>query len=53
MESIVNYKRLLLLHSATSSLEDREPLATSCLELLKQLHELDPQRKNRYTDLGV
>ena len=54
MESIVHYKRLLLRHHATTlQPQERGELIGNCFELLERLRDVDPQRRNRYSDLGL
>lgn len=44
----MHYKRLLLRNHDL----DRKVVVNECLELLKQLEEIDPQRRERYKDIG-
>lgn len=54
MESIVYYKQLLLSkHSSMLGKEDERNLKTSCLTLLNELQKVDPDRKQRYLELGA
>ena len=57
LESLVYYKRLLVkvLQDANDdevTLEERDALNTTCLDMLEQLKKVDPMRKARYEDLG-
>lgn len=48
IEAIVHYKRLLLRHEA----QDADKLRSECVEGLRTLARVDPQRKRRYEELG-
>ena len=53
MESLVFYKRLLLRrHEASMNSPQREVLVNDCVDLLARLQEVDPDRRQRYGDLG-
>ena len=53
MESLVFYKRLLLRrHEASMNSAQREGLVNDCVDLLARLQEVDPDRRQRYDDLG-
>ncbi|KAH9901248.1 rab-protein geranylgeranyltransferase [Cubamyces lactineus] len=52
MESLVFYKRTLMRqHHSSLSDETRRQLEGECLELLKKLEKVDPDRRQRYIDL--
>ena len=54
MESLVHYKRLILKnHSTSLQSGEREALIASCTQLLSELQVLDPERKQRYVELGT
>ncbi|CDO70763.1 hypothetical protein BN946_scf184798.g78, partial [Trametes cinnabarina] len=54
MESLVFYQRLLLRkHESAFTGEIRSGIERDCLELLNKLQEVDPDRKQRYADLGA
>ncbi|KAI0336388.1 rab-protein geranylgeranyltransferase [Cubamyces sp. BRFM 1775] len=53
MESLVFYKRTLMRrHESLLSDETRRQLEGECLELLKKLEKVDPDRRQRYIDLS-
>ncbi|OBZ75732.1 Geranylgeranyl transferase type-2 subunit alpha [Grifola frondosa] len=53
MESLVFYKRLLLRnHPATIESSQREAIRSECMDLLRRLQIIDPERKQRYIDLS-
>ncbi|KAF5391749.1 hypothetical protein D9757_001752 [Collybiopsis confluens] len=51
MESLVHYKRLLLQNYAT--IVDTSVLRRDCIQLLKQLRDVDPSRQARYHEIGA
>lgn len=54
LDSLVYYKRLLvsLLASDDSTLSEREKINLECLGMVKKLEQVDPMRRQRYSDLG-
>lgn len=48
MESLVHYKGILLRHHSPHS----ETLVCECLDLLEQLKDIDPARRQRYEEIG-
>ena len=53
METLVYYKQLLVQkHSASLPQTEADRLVGQCLDLLRQLEDIDPQRRQRYQDLG-
>lgn len=52
LESLVYYKTLLMdLHTSQEATEERAVLAEQCLEMLRKLEGIDPQRRRRYQEL--
>jgi geranylgeranyl transferase type-2 subunit alpha len=47
MESLIQYKRLLLKHKP-----ERTDLVEACEQLLETLKSIDPMRRRRYEELG-
>lgn len=53
MESLFFYKQLMLRrHEASMTTQQREDLTRECTQLLTRLQEIDPDRQQRYADLG-
>ena len=54
MESLVYYKQLIL-KSHRTSLEagEQDLLVANCAKLLEQLQVIDPERRQRYVELGL
>ncbi|KAH9946233.1 rab-protein geranylgeranyltransferase [Epithele typhae] len=53
MESLVYYKRLLLrAHEDTMDSGERQSLSQACNDLLSRLQTIDPDRRQRYVDIG-
>lgn len=53
MESLVFYKRLLLKrYGDVMTNEGKRDLGSECLDLLNKLQDIDPDRRQRYADLG-
>lgn len=53
MESLVYYKGLQLRsHTASITQEIQSTLNVECIHLLNTLQTIDPDRKQRYVDLG-
>lgn len=54
MESLVFYKRLLLKrYGDVMTNEGKRDLGSECLDLLNKLQDIDPDRRQRYADLGA
>ncbi|KAI0313624.1 rab-protein geranylgeranyltransferase [Amylostereum chailletii] len=54
MECLVHYKQLLLRnHSPSFDRDGLETIRQDCLQLLKQLEDIDPARKQRYRDIAT
>ncbi|KAA1474885.1 rab-protein geranylgeranyltransferase [Dentipellis sp. KUC8613] len=54
METLVHYKQLILLHHPpTAGSLEAKTLVQQCLDLLRQLEDIDPPRRQRYRDLAV
>jgi len=52
LESLVYYKTLLMdLHTSQEATEERAVLTEQCLEILRKLEGIDPQRRRRYQEL--
>ena len=52
MESLVYYKRLLLRkHPACLLPGERESLINNCATILRELQDVDPERRQRYQEL--
>lgn len=54
MESLILYKRLLLKrYGDVMTSEGRGDLGSECLDLLNKLQDINPDRRQRYTNLGT
>lgn len=54
MDSLVFYKRLLLKrYGDVMTNEGKCDLGSECLDLLSKLQDIDPDRRQRYADLGA
>lgn len=54
MESLVYYKQLILRSHRTSlEAEEKDILIADCAKLLEQLQAIDPERRQRYVELGL
>ena len=54
MESLVHYKKLILQkHVRSVDTESQGALREECRDLLEKLQTIDPNRRQRYVELGM